>query len=294
MADATGIDNSTLSLTAWQRFWFLSDKYNGPGSYTVMRLGMAVIAIWYFLSHWSDIGLWFGTGGLLETDRLARFLDAGGILDTASWRWSPLYLVDSILILRGYLGVGVLLALATAWYRELRAPVVLLWLWCVWLANRSLLISGPEELALVFGLAYLSIARPTNGSHWSSALAMRLIQVHTSLLICLSGLTMLSAKIWWDGTGSASVAAPTGRRLVDVSQWLTSPWLHESLTHAIVMVAIAGSIAVWFAATRRIACVSLLLWCGILGLLSSQWMYVATLGVLLQSFRTASSRDENL
>ena len=54
--------------------------------------------------------------------------------------------------------------------------------------------------------------------------------MHTTLLIMVTGLTMLASMIWWDGTGSLSVAAPVGRRMLDVTGPLGSLWLQDLVT----------------------------------------------------------------
>ncbi len=288
MTEGLSSPRATEAISPWQRFWFTADP--DAGALRVVRVGLSVAAAWYFASHWSDVGLWLGSDGALATDQLAQFIAAGDVADAAQWRWSPLYMTGSVFVLRLYLLVGVMLAVLAGWVQSSRVPSVMLWLWCVWLANRSLLISGPEELALVFGLAYLAIASPRDERHWTTAFARRLIQVHTTLLIGITGLTMLSANIWWDGTGSFAVAAPKGRRLIDFTDLLTAPWFHEPVTHAIVLTAILAPVAIWLRPTRWPACVTLLVWLVVLGLLSSQWLYVVSIAVLLQSFRKKGKR----
>ena len=318
VSDASVNTDQPLLSSPWLKFWFHAEP--GIQSLVGIRAGLSLIACWYFASHWVDAGTWFSVDGILATERLGDFLDAGDLADDAKWRVSPLYLLSSTTALRCYLAIGIMLAIAAVMIRTSRAPAILLWLWCLWLANRSLLIAGPEELALVFGLAYLTIPKPndtrlcfkrgltpsgkarnttkndlppkgqtpfkTEPSHWTHALARRLLQVHMALLLAATGLTMLASKIWWDGTGSVSIAAPIGRRVFDFTDLLTSPWIHESLTHAIVVVPIAASIMVWLPATRLHAYLAAMIWCVVLALLSSQWMYLATIVVLLQCFNT--------
>ena len=284
VSDASVNKEQPVSSSAWLSFWFHAEP--GTKSLFAIRVGLSLIACWYFASHWVDAGTWFSANGILATERLGDFLDAGDLADDAKWRVSPLYLINSTAALRCYLAIGIMLAIAAVMVRTSRVPAILLWLWCLWLANRSLLIAGPEELALVFGLAYLTIPKPDDPMHWTNALASRLLQVHMTLLLAATGLTMLASKIWWDGTGSVSIVAPIGRRVFDFTDLLTSPWIHESLTHAIVFVPIAASILVWLPATRLHAYLAAITWGVVLALLSSQWMYLATIVVLLQCFNT--------
>ncbi len=266
----------------WTRFWFCTT--DGQRSLRIVRIGMAVMALWYFASHWADIGLWLSGDGILASQSLARFLSDADLGDLVRWRLSPLYWVDSPAVLRGYLIVGMALAVATVLVRRTRAVQVALWLAVLWLANRSLMLAGLEELVLVFGLGYLALAPADDAPHWSGSLALRLLQLHVSFLIAVTGLTMLSSLIWWDGSGVMAVVAPVDNRYIDWADRLSTPWVHELLTHAIVIVAIVAPVLLWTAGTRRAACVAATLWCVVLGLLSSQLLYFASLAVLLQVF----------
>jgi len=274
-------DHPGDAASSWTDFWFGAQQ--PKKALAVLRMGLAVISGWYFLSHFADSAKWFSSEGLLATSTLSQFFAAANLSDDAWWRISPLYLVESALVLRAYLAFGIVLAVLSVSVKSSRIPALLLWLWCVWLANRSLMISGPEELALCFGLAYLAIASPPRLQHWTDSLALRLTQVHSLALIGFTGLTMLSSPVWWDGTGSVSAAAPIGRRTFDLTEILSSAWLHESLTHALVLTAIIAPILIWFRKTQMAAYVALMVWCAIVALLTSQWMYLATVALLLQS-----------
>jgi hypothetical protein len=273
---------SDQSSTGWTQFWFCTT--DRQGALRSVRIGMAVMAFWYFASHWADIGMWLGGDGILASEALARFLSDAELGDLVRWRLSPLYWIDSPAVLRGYLIVGMALAVATAVVRQSRAVQVALWLMVVWLANRTLMLAGLEELVLAFGLGYLALAPADDAPHWSGSLALRLLQLHVSFLIAVTGLTMLSSLIWWDGSGALAVVAPVENRYIDWVDGLSTPWVHELLTHAIVSVAILAPLLLWCANTRRAACVVATLWCVALGLLSSQLLYFAALAVLLQVF----------
>ncbi len=266
----------------WTQFWFCTADAQRP--LQKVRIGLAVMAVWFFASHWTDIGLWLGGDGILSSQSLARFLNDADLNDLVRWRLSPLYWVDSPVLLRGYLLLGMALAVASAVVRQTRAVQVALWLWVLWLANRSLMLAGLEELVLVFGLGYLALAPADEKPHWSGSVALRLLQLHVSFLVAVTGLTMLSSLIWWDGSGVMALVAPVENRSIDWVDRLSAPWVHELLTHAIVVVAIVAPVLLWSAATRKVACVAAMLWCAVLGLLSSQWLYFATLAVLLQVF----------
>jgi hypothetical protein len=289
-ADMKSIDSEVTHSAArdhqgWNRFWFCAAGAQQP--LRIVRTGMAAMAFWYFASHWADIGTWLGGEGILASASLARFLNDADLGGDVRWRLSPLYWVDSPLLLRGYLLLGMLLAVASVIKIRTRAISIALWLAVVWLANRTMMLAGLEELALCFGLAYLAIAPADDSLHWTGSLALRLIQLHVSLLIGVTGLTMLSSLIWWDGSGVLAVIAPVENRYIDWAGRLSPP-VYELLTHGIVAIALVVPIFLWFAGTRRAARVAAVLWSVVLGVLSSQLLYFITVAVLLQSFRDPS------
>lgn len=286
-------------MKSFQDFLFVAE--HGAASLRLVRVGLSLIAAWYFISHWADVGVWFAEDGVLSNAQVIGFLETANLTSETNWQWSPLFLVNSIVFLRAFLAFGVVLAIATIVGPAKRVPAVLLWLWVVWLANRSLLIAGPEELVLTYGLGYLALASPADMQprmatseasttvhcdSWLTNLARRLIQLHTTLLIGMTALTMLASKVWWDGTGSVAVAAPLGRRSLDVSEAISNPWIHEPLTHLIVLVAMFGCVTIWMKNLRQFSLYGLLVWCLVMAILSSQWMYLASIAVLLQAFQT--------
>ncbi len=270
----------------WGRFWFIDPVSPAETArlLRVLKLGMAIAAFWYFASHWSDIGYWFAGDGVLGRQGLASFLRDADLGRSVNWRLSPLYWVDHPFWLRGYLALGMLLSVASVVVTRSRIVSILLWLVVVGLANRSLLISGLEDLVLCWGLGYLAIAPADAVPHWTASFSRRLIQLHVSWVIAVTGLTMLSSLVWWDGTGVIAVVAPVEDRLTDWVETLRSPWVHEPLTHAIVAVGLLAPILLWNARTRRTAWGAATLWCVVLGLLSSQLLYFFSVAVLLQSF----------
>lgn len=286
--------------SAWRDFWFgdsLATQVHAGRLLAMVRLGLAVVAFWYFASHWSDIAFWFAGDGILSAQLLGTFLADADLVDSVQWRLSPLFWIDSPALLRGYLLVGMALAIALPLVRSTRAVAIALWLWAVWLANRSLMIGGIEEVTLAWGLGYLAISpaslpwpRKTGGdpgwcaTGWAGSLAWRLMQLHISLVFLVTGLTMLSSIAWWDGTGVMAVVSPVESRAFDLTQTLRTPWIHETLTHAIALGAVTLPVLLWIRATRFVGFGLAILWCVGLAILSSQWMHFFSLAVLTFSF----------
>ncbi len=282
--------------SGWTQFWFGSEPDAAARPWIAVPLLVGCISLWFFCSHFRDAGFWFGSTGLLSNQNITGFLVDADLVDAVGWQWSPLYAVDSPLVIRVFLVLAASLAGAAvglAAVRRYRSEQVSLgvaaaekWLWMgvwlsvVWLSNRSLLISGPEELALSAATGYVALAQ------WACcrSLALRLLQIHACILMGCGGLEMLSSTIWWDGTGSVAVAAPSERRFLALADSLSSPLWHEPLTHWLVFTALAAPVLVWNQRTRRFAVVSAVVWCVVMALLSSQWVYLPTLAAMFLAF----------
>lgn len=299
----SAVDSSGLS--AWDRFWF-SDG-SAAIILPVVRLAASMLAIWFFWSHWSEIGGWFAGDGLLSAPQISAFLADAGLGESFRWRWSPLYLIDSATWLRVYLALGVVWAGLTLVGWRSRLPAVLLWLWVVWMANRSLLVSGLEELALVWLLGYLAIAPPLPPRwwagglrrwpggperwpvHWSGSVAKRLLQLHLTLVLAATGFSMLAAPVWWDGTGVMAIVAPHEIRSINWTMLLSEPWRYELLSHAAVALAVLLPVLLWNRRWRPTAVLLGWLWCLALAALTSQWLYFSCLGAALATFLPENS-----
>ena len=288
---------------SWSLFWFgLPTKSAGL---TTVQFIIGCISVWFFCSHFRDAGFWFGEEGILSPRQVAGFLDDADLSDAVTWQWSPLYLTDSAIVVRIYLVVAACLAGLTVVMTILSARKTPLfgvrtaavekgvwlsvWLAVVWLANRSLLISGTEEIALSAATGYLALAQ------WPfcRSLATRLLQIHACLLLGSGGLQMLASEEWWDGTGSVAVAAPVGRRFLNLADWISEPWIHESLTHLLVLLAIAVPVLIWTRLLRCSAMWAAVGWCGVMALLSSQWIYFPTLAAMFLAFRSIQPSTAN-
>lgn len=281
--------------SVWNSFWFghwSAERLLAARSLALVRIGLAVIAFGYFASHWSDVSFWFAVDGILSAEALGVFLTDAALGDTVGWRISPLYWIDSPLLLRGYLLVGMLLAVAMPLVRSTRAVTIALWLLVIWMANRSMVIGGLADVTLAWGLGYLAIApvgtlaldRLSGSAGWTTSLARRLVQIHLSIVFLVTGLAMLSSLAWWDGTGVMAVVSPVESRYFDFTETLRSPLVHEMLTHGIVLGAISLPPLLWIGSTRVIGFALAIVWCVGLAILSSQWIHFLALAMLSLSF----------
>lgn len=277
------------TLNGWDRFWFSP----GPVATVVrIRSALAVIAFLYFASYWTEIGFWFADDGVLSRDVFARIVTATESGSESRWRFSPLFLTDSVFVMRAYLLIGMGLALAVGFGRGGRWTAVGLWAVFLGLANRATAIAGLVELPLAFGLGYAAIA-PNVGSwkrshDWTAGLSMRLLQTHTSLWVLTVLLTQLAGVAWWNGTAAFGLAAPTSERLFDLTGLLDSPTIGGSLTHLLVLLPLIGLPLAWIPSSNKYGVWMLMSWWLLLGFLSAELMYAATMVTLVASLRSIS------
>ncbi|SRR6056297_1855148 len=272
--------------SAWDRFWFSPGSLRRVGQ---IRSGLAILTLLYFASYWSDIGFWFADGGVADREVFARLISETDSASTARWRLSPLFWTGSPLIMRAYLAAGIGLAAVVAAGRGGRIATALLWLAFLGLANRASFLAGLAELPLAFGLAYCAFV-PTPRSRdrandWTAGLSLRLLQTHTTLWLITVLLTQLAGSAWWNGNAALALVAPTDARLFDLGGLLSRPTLGNSLTHLLVLLPLLGLPLAWHRPTNRWGVGLLIGWWVLLGMLSAQLLYAATLLVLISSLR---------
>jgi hypothetical protein len=279
-----GLFRRPAAVSDWTEFWF--GREDAIELLRPVRIGIAALCAVYFLSHWGDAAWWFAGDGVLGRETVGRFVIESEVGTAMTARVSPLHWVGSGMLVRVYLVLGAVLALAWPWVSWGRVVGVAVWLMLIGLANRAVLITGLEELLLVWGAGYLAIAPSVGRGHWSGSFALRLIQVHLTLLIAAIGWTMLSRPAWWDGTGVMSLVAPVEDRFVDwVSVLGASTWMQEALTLGIVAGGILGPLLLWVGIARRWGWVIMIGWAVMLGALSSQLIFFGGIAVLLLAFR---------
>ena len=59
----------------WDRFWFTPDSIQRMA---FVRGLLCIIAAFYFVSCWGDVGFWYADEGPLSSERVASFLLASG------------------------------------------------------------------------------------------------------------------------------------------------------------------------------------------------------------------------
>ena len=276
-----------------------------------VRLGLSIVTAVYFLAAWSDLEIWYAAGSPASSSNLATFFRTAGLASEASWMVSPLFLWDSLLagtslseslwIYRVYLILGIVLSVfvgvasqpdrvglpkVLVLARQSCLPNVLLWVWFVGWANRTVLLAGITEPLLSISLACIAIAPisakdGSSQSSWRNTLAKRLLSVHATFFLVVTFTTMLSSPAWWNGTGAYALVAPVEDRLIDVrGSFFESAPVFE-LTSAMIVLGIPLSLWLgWKTPMRRVGITMLIIWCIVTGLMSANILYMATLAII--------------
>lgn len=281
----------------WERFWFSPEPAE---SLRIVRIGLGVLAAFYFATHWADVGYWFGGEGLLSTEQLSRLNQSSDAAGAGRWQLTPLYWIESTLGLRFVLGLGIVASLLTAAGIGGWGVVTLAWLILLSVVARAWVIAGLVEIPLVFGLSGLVIAAwgiGTRGAwvgrRWTTGLARRLLEIHISALVAATALTQLASAAWWNGEGALQLVLPQDGPFLELSSLGNSQLATAALTHLLVWLPIAAVPLLWVPRgsrtenpprLRRMAAGVLIVHAIALGVLSGQLLYEAANAVLLSLF----------
>ncbi|MGI9471617.1 MAG: hypothetical protein ACR2NZ_08815 [Rubripirellula sp.] len=294
-------------LNAWDQFWFqpLCTDAIAP-----IRGLLAVLAIVFFVSAWADVSFWYADGGPLSGERVASFLETGDLQAAGKWIVSPLFFIDAPWIYHAYLLIGILASVLVILGRGGRYLAFGLWLLVVGWANRSMLLSGLAESLLSMGLFAVAIA-PAQAAHpllvkfggrladrkeWSARFAQRLLATQITVVGVATFVTMLGGRVWFNGIGAYALAAPVQDRTFDwtgENSPLVSMFVHESLTHLMVIALPLGFAMAWIGKTNRLGQCLLLAWCLVVALLASHWLYASVFATMVMAIQPMSSRSHS-
>jgi hypothetical protein len=255
---------------------------------------LCVVAAAYFATCWGDAAFWYTGGGPLSAERVATFLRTAGLEEAAEWFVSPLFLFKSAWLYHLYLAVAIGVAILVACGRGGRLAPWTLWLLFVGWANRAMILAGLTESLLSLGLLAAAIAPPGSlwafwskqqrcaALHWTAGFSQRLLATQVSVVLIATVTTMLGGRVWFNGLGAYALAAPSPDRAIDwTNTILLHPLVHESLTHLMVAALPIGLFLSWIGRTHRLGKTILLLWCLIVALLGSHWLYAMTIAIMV-------------
>ena len=277
-------------LRGWDRFWFLPESVAGTS--LTRRLLCGVTAI-YFIGAWGDAAFWYSDRGPFSAIRMATFLRSSGLEDAATWMISPLFLASSPWLYQLYLAIGIAVAFLVAIGRGGRFAPWALWLLLVGWANRAMMLSGLTETVLSLGLFASAIAPPASTfrrssdsergeKSWLAGFSRKLMATQITIVLIATFVTMLAGRVWFNGVGAYALAAPAMDRTIDwTNSPLTQPTIHEALTHFLVLALPLGLFLAWIGQTNRLGKAILMLWCAVIALLGSVWLYSMVIATMV-------------
>ena len=295
-------EQSVGELGAWDRFWF---EPRETSAVAWIRGLLAFLAIIFFLSAWTDISFWYVDGGPLSRERVASFLETGDLQDAGRWILSPLFLSGSVWVYRAYLLLSVVMAIMVILGKGGRLAGFGLWLLFVGWANRSMILSGLAETLISLGLFAAAIAPPqaafhrltriggkvTRNREWSANFGLKLMAMQITVVGFATFVTMLAGRVWFNGIGVYALAAPAQDLTIDWTRQgspLVNPFVHETLTHLMMIALPLGFAMAWIPRTNRLGQSILITWCAVVALIASHWLYAFTFACLVLAIQPSS------
>ena len=277
-----------------------------------------MLAAVYFFDAWTDVGDWFATGQPHSASLIGSFLTLSGLSDSVIASVSPLYWSESEVVYRGYLCFGIGLSAIVGMGRGGRVAKIALWLTVVFWANRLLWLSGLAETSLSLALASLAIAPESDETESDetesgepgesdaisdmatnpslNGFAARLMAVHATLWMIATWLGMISAEAWWSGTGVVALNAPTSNRTIDWTPCWNATWIHDGLTHVMILLPPLALLLVWLAKShrwRQAGLIGFVLWTLLLATLGSVWIHAGVLAVGVIAIKRVTNPTTN-
>jgi len=255
---------------SWNRFWFTPAD---PLPLCVLRIGVGLSALAYFLSLCGDLTRWFASDGLLPPALVEKWLAASlspdyhfSVLNSLSnpgelWAIHTLAMVATLFLAAGlFTRVSSIVTLALLLSYIHRAPM----------------ISGHQEPVLAFLLFYLCLApagKYLSVDAWltrfrkqstrmpcqadspntvAAAVPLRLIQVHLAAFYAMLAITKLNGDAWWNGEAIWMLLAQTYSRPLDLAGLRDQVFLINAWTHAIIVYEFLFPVLIWNRLARPI------------------------------------------
>ncbi|GAB5406621.1 MAG: hypothetical protein Aurels2KO_48520 [Aureliella sp.] len=273
------------ALEQWDEFWFK------PTTETIAkrtRISLAIFVAVWFASFLPTASTWFGADGILNLAHSSSLLGFAEV--SRSLNWSPLWLTDSILVYQAWLLGGIALALVVASGWGGRPAVAALSVMAIAWSHRIFWLTGPVEPAMMAMLMYVLVQPATrvgkqdDSLRSSNQLAVRLVQVHTWILLAAGCLSSLASLSWWRGEGAWWLAATGRSTLFTMTFFEGRPWLVNLASHLLIVM---YGLTLWLLtkpAVRPLGLIAAAILCMTLGLIGDQVLYAALLAIGASAF----------
>ncbi|HEY2146367.1 MAG TPA: hypothetical protein VGH32_00425, partial [Pirellulales bacterium] len=268
--------------SAWNRAWFTPSD---PFTLCVIRVFTGFVALGLYLSYIPDLEQLFGPNGLLSESGMLRLRGSVPIFSIFDYAHSTRSLWFLFWI--GAAAIGLFLVGAFT-----RVTAVLALIAVLSLIHRGPVLARPVDDVLVVVMfclclgpsgAALSLdswwnrrhSRPLDHSaslpqkSWAATVAVRLLQVHISLIYFLMVLAKLRTRspVWWSGTAVWGLIAKPESRLFDLTFLSDHIYVLNAWTLAIVGFELCFALLIWVRIARPL----------LLGLAVPIWIGIALL-----------------
>ncbi|HEX4148840.1 MAG TPA: hypothetical protein VHY20_07625 [Pirellulales bacterium] len=212
---------------AWNRFWY---SPSDPLTLSVLRVCVGLLATYTVFTYSFDLTSVFGADGLVPV-RMVRSLQEGRL------RFSYLEYIhgNSTLWAVHLAGLAIMLLFTAGVFTRVTSVLALV----VFLSyiHRAVLLTSQFEPVLAFLLfylclgpagAYLSVDRrlalrrgagiaPEVSASFAATIAIRLMQVHLTVVYAMMALSKISGMVWWNGTAAWWLMLNSRDTLMDFS-----------------------------------------------------------------------------
>lgn len=286
----------------WTRFWFTPTD---PLPLGLIRLLTGLAAIYFVATYTPDLERLFGPQGLVPTEAVEQLAsmkeftlsDEGGEMPFYRFSYFDRLQTRDELLFAHYCGLAVLGAFTLGVFTRLTSWLALVVVLSY--IHRLPLVTSQAEPILTLLMLYLALGpsgaalscdrfiakrlfkqpRPTAagmpwwnwllagspGPSWGANVALRLMQVHLSVIHGVMALLLLYGESWWDGNGLWFLLARPDSHLLDLT------WLHDyplfvaMWTHGTVSYLLLQPVLVWNNLARPLVLAwGTLVWLGLL------------------------------
>lgn len=268
---------ATESGGGWTRFWF---RPSDAIVLATLRIAVGLIALYLLATYTPDLDRYFGEHGLIPVELLDglesvtrdgdRQILVGQVREgmPRQYRWSYLDRIHSHSgLLLTHLASLAVVALFTAGCFTQVTAVGSLVVFLSYLHRGPMLTSAVEPLVAIL-LFYLCLgpsgaccsvdrclisrrkqnpnepSLPDASSSWATV-AVRLIQVHLTLIYAMMAVGKLGNESWWGGLGIWWLIARTESRMIDLSGLYEYPLLINAWSYAVLFWQTLMPIFIW-------------------------------------------------
>lgn len=293
---------------AWNRFWFLPSD---PLTLSVIRVLAGLIAFYTVLTFTPDLITFFGPNGLLGRENISR------MQEPSYFSFSYFWLFDDPVQLQAahWLGLTVVGMFTLGLFTRVTSVLALIVLLAYF--HRGFALISEMEYILAFVLFYLCLGpsgeyfsldrllhkrratSPTPSTlpigkkpivgHWSATVALRLLQIHLSLVYFMMVIGQLREDTWWDGTAIWWLAGRQDSAMIDLSFLYQAPFLVNFWTLGFVIFEVCFGALAWNRVLAPLlVAISVIAWIP-LGLITGMLPFASIMIVAGLAFLPASS-----